>query len=504
MKSLILFASFLLVQGAQAQLLDINNLNQKIQNSGGDWQVKKNHLTVMSDGDLHRYMGLRLDGPQDVEFETNETLEVQEALPSQLDWRNKEGQNWVSPMKDQANCGSCVAFAAIGVLETQYKISSLFPSFNIKLSPQYLFSCGGGVCEIGWQPESAAGFLQKFGAPDESCMQYRSGSTGENISCQESCPDASKRAIKISSYQRPTWGFKNINAVKKALQQGPVVTSLKVYKDFVAYSGGVYKHASGPILGGHAISIVGYDDAKKAFIIRNSWGQDWGENGFGYVAYSDDSGVGNSTWLYHVPALEGGVSIQTPDNSSYYSDVAPLKAFATYSATDSLAAVIYDRNNQVLDHVACVAKDCAQDFDISALPDGRYEMQVIALNKLGEKIGSSIKHYFYVANKAPQMNLTYQGHKGTNLKDNLKGRIEIEINATTNSVPMSSLEFHRRGPDGQEKIKDVSVVPSRLTLGWRTNLVPDGKYEIWFVGHVKTNKIDAVIESSHLDVNLKN
>lgn len=403
MKSLILFASLLLVQAGQAKGLNIQQINQNIQKSGATWFAGKNHLTDKSMDELRRSMGLRLEGAEDIQFDSPEsTLEIKSDLPPVLDWRNKDGKNWVSPIKDQANCGSCVAFASIGVLETQYKISSLFPDFNIKLSPQYLFACGGGACELGWLPSSAASFLKKWGAPDESCMPYNSGATGKDVACRESCNDVKDRRVKLADFETPTRGFKNIQAVKKALQHGPLVTAMKVHKDFVAYAGGIYKSTSKDTLGGHAISIVGYDDNKQAFIIRNSWGEEWGEKGFAYVSYDDNSGVGNLTWMYHIAPLMGAVSIQSPDSYTYFSETATLDAVSTYPTTDSIAVTVYDQQNQAVAHVNCPGKKCYQDISISGLKDGRYEVQAISLNNRGESIGSSIRHLFYVANQTPK------------------------------------------------------------------------------------------------------
>jgi len=71
------------------------------------------------------------------------------ALPAHFDWRQKDGYNWMTSVKDQASCGSCVAFAAIGATEGQLKIRANSPSWNVDLSEQHLFSCGGGLCGCG-------------------------------------------------------------------------------------------------------------------------------------------------------------------------------------------------------------------------------------------------------------------------------------------------------------------------------------------------------------------
>ncbi|MGZ3774089.1 MAG: C1 family peptidase [Pseudobdellovibrionaceae bacterium] len=505
MKTLILLAALMLGQFAQAELVNVKLLNQKNQKTGKSWFAKPNHLTDLSLAEARRYMGLRLQGAIETQFVVPAEMSTMSSnLPSKLDWRNKDGQNWVSPIKDQANCGSCVAFASVGVLETQYRISSLFPNFNIKLSPQHLFSCGGGSCATGWMPENAARFIQRYGVPDEACMPYQSGSTGQDVACNTSCSDSKQRVLTISGFTTPTRGYQNIDAVKAALQNGPVVTSMKVYSDFVAYAGGIYQHTMGEILGGHAISIIGYDDEKQAFIIRNSWGESWGENGFAYVAYDDDSGVGDDTWLYSLPKLTGGVSVLSPDDHSYFTKVVPVKASSSYAATDTLSVSIFNSENKAVVSISCASATCAQELDISSLSDGKYEIQIYAMNNRGEQLGSSERHFFYVANQKPQMSMSFQGAGSVNLKTPLKGRVQFEINANSDTVPMSSVDFHRRGPNGKEEVRSAFVVPSKLVMGWRTNLVENGQYEVWFVGHLKSNGMDISVESEHQTVTVRN
>ena len=513
MRSLVLLAVLCFVQTAysggagvqtgHAELLNVQQLNHKLQQDGSDWYAKENSLTALSKTEAKHRMGLRREQAGDVQFIAPKSS-IRANLPSQLDWRNKDGQNWVSPILDQANCGSCVAFASIGVLETQYKISSLLPSFNAKFSPQHIFSCGGGACNWGWMPENAARYLQRSGAPDEACMPYQSGATGQDVACSASCPDASQRSVKIASYSTPTRGSTDVNAVKQALQNGPLVTTLTVYADFMAYAGGVYKHTTGDYMGGHAVSIIGYDDSKNAFIIRNSWGEEWGENGFGYVSYDDESGVGDETWGYTMPSIAGGVSVESPTDYSYFTNSVPVKAVSSYGSTDSMTLAVYNSQNQAVTSLTCPATGCAQDLDVSGLADGRYEVQVMAMNNRGEKIGTSERHFFYVVNQAPKMAITYKGSGNTDLAQDLKERIEVDVTTTSSSVPMSSIEFHHRGPDGKDDVRTASIVPGQLTMGWRTNLVPNGTYEIWFVGHLKSNGLDVAVESGHQKVNVKN
>ena len=499
MKTLVLL-TLLISQNLWAGL-EVKSLNQKLQKEQAGWVAKKTWLSDLSKSEAQHAMGLK-KAPSDVEFVAPAPM-IKSNLPAALDWRSKDGKNWVSPILNQANCGSCVAFAAIGVLETQFRIASAFPSYNVKFSPQNLFSCGGGACDYGWYPDAAAHFLQDKGVPDEACMPYLSGATGEDVACQASCPDSAKRTMRISGYSSPTRGSKNVEAVKQGLQQGPLVTTLSVYEDFMSYASGVYKHSKGSYLGGHAVSIVGYDDSKKAFIIRNSWGTDWGTDGFAYVSYDDISGIGNETWLYNVPSMAGAVSIVTPDDYSYVSGQLNVQSYSSYASTDSVTVTLFNQSKAMMTATCQATSSCNSAMDITSMADGRYEVQAVAMNSHGEQVGVSARHLVYVANKKPALTLSFTG-KDVDLTKPLSDRIEFNVTTSSTSVPMSGLEFHFRGPDGVENVRHTSIVIPQMTLGWRTNLVASGAYEIWMVGHVKTNSFDSVVETNHMSVQLKN
>lgn len=484
-------------------LINVTNLNQTLKKQNATWVAKDNWLTQMPKAEIKKMMGLQQAPPVDVEFVAPQTS-IQETLPVSLDWRNKDGRNWVSPILNQGSCGSCVAFAAVGVLETQLNISSLLPNMNIRLSPAHLFSCGGGACNYGWMPESAARQLMRSGVTDEACMPYTSGATGQDVACNSACADVSQRTYKISNYTSPTSYMKNVDAVKRALQKGPLMTSLSVYADFMSYAGGVYKHTTGEYLGGHAISIIGYDDATQSFIIRNSWGEDWGEGGFGRVAYTDSSGVGSSTWGFDVPAMGGAVSMLSPRDYTYVTGATNFQADSTFQSTDAVNFAVYGQGKAAVWASSCQGANCNASFDSMKLADGRYEIQAIATNAHGDTLGASTRQFFYVVNKAPALKLSFTGNNGTDLSRPLSDRVEFAINAQSSSVPMSSLEFHFKDSAGKETTRVSNVVLSNMVTGWRTNLVPNGTYEIWMVGRVKSNNMDIMTESQHYTVKVQN
>ncbi|MGZ3722653.1 MAG: C1 family peptidase, partial [Bdellovibrionales bacterium] len=137
MKSLYIVVALFFANSALAAVIDVENLNRILKKSKAGWIAKDNAVNSLPVDQAKRMMGLQRESDI-LSFRVPESRKSLSA-PLTVDWRNFNGGNWVSPILDQGNCGSCVAFASIGALETQYKIASGFSGFNIKLSPQHLF-----------------------------------------------------------------------------------------------------------------------------------------------------------------------------------------------------------------------------------------------------------------------------------------------------------------------------------------------------------------------------
>lgn len=103
----------------------------------------------------------------------------------------------------------------------------------------------------------------------------------------------------VSEYARVP---QNLNSLKQALNQvGPVVFGFAVYESFMFYDKGVlampeYREE---MLGGHAVVLAGYDDEKNAFLVRNSWSSEWGENGYFWMPYDyvTDPWLADDFWV---------------------------------------------------------------------------------------------------------------------------------------------------------------------------------------------------------------
>jgi hypothetical protein len=482
---------------ANASGLDLNALNKKLEKEGATWRAKKSWVTDLSAAQVDRLLGykkkVRID--KDVTFLPKPGMKA--FSDESIDWRDHDGQNWVSPVLNQGNCGSCVAFAAVATLETQMNISHQASWLNPRYSTEALFACGGGGCNYGWWPSSAASYLKNHGVPDEACAPYTMGATGRDASCTSICPDSAERSQKITSINEPG----NAEAVKTALRHGPLMTTLDVYADFIGYGSGIYRHTTGGYLGGHAVSIVGYNDAERYWIVRNSWGREWGEDGFIRVSYDDTSGIGDETWGFDVPNTEGVAGIQNLADHQFLSGDVLLKAESTFPGTSALSVFVKGGPGREMT-LSCESTHCDLPLATAQFPDGRYEASLAV--KTAKGTVNAEKKYFYVVNKRPeQLALSFQP-KGVDLTKPVKDRPEFDITATSSSVPFTSLDFVAMKDGKVANVRSSDIVLPQMTMGWRTTAVPNGVYDIFLVGKITTGNTEYKVESNHFTITVQN
>ena len=225
-------------------------------------------------------------------------------LPSSFDWRDVDGVDWTTPIRDQGSCGSCAAFATNAAFESVVQIETGFP-FGCDLSEAYLFFCAGRNCDGGWYLESAVSFFQYNGVPDEACFPY----DDEDMPCdtrEDNWPTRLVHATETGQVSNSVTNIKNA-----LLEYGPLATRMEVYLDFHYYRSGVYEHTSGDLTGYHGIVIVGFDDADQCWICKNSWGIDWGMLGWFKIKYNECL-VGEST--YYFDNVYGNIQPYCPTN----------------------------------------------------------------------------------------------------------------------------------------------------------------------------------------------
>jgi C1A family cysteine protease len=194
------------------------------------------------------------------------------ALPDEFDWRNVDGVDWMTSVKSQSGCGSCVAFGTLGALEAVVQIEVGYP-FGCDLSEAHLFFCGGGNCDSGWKVSEAADFVKKTGVSDEACFPYEP----YDMPCDDKASNWKSRVVKVTS-RGPAMREQDIK--RAIMKYGPVSTAFDVYQDFRSYERGIYEHVWGEKVSGHCVSIVGYNDNPGYWICKNSHGKNWGEKGY--------------------------------------------------------------------------------------------------------------------------------------------------------------------------------------------------------------------------------
>jgi len=297
----------------QSYRAEIDEINAAIARAGAEWVAGETSMSRLSHAERQSRLGLVPSViPED---KLVSPYFAPRALPSHIDWRDNGG-NYVTPVRDQMSCGSCWAFATTAALES-VKLRTLgTPGVDLDLAEQILVSCSGtGSCG-GGNPGYASDYIQNTGLPLESCYPY----TGTNGNCGNACSNWQSSTYKIADW----WGVtQSVDALKNALYMyGPLVTTMQVYSDFDSYQSGIYSYVTGYKRGGHAILLVGYDDAAQYFICKNSWGIWWGESGFFKIAYSQINSVvdfGDYTIAYYDDAIPPDIT-ETVSQSTTLAD----------------------------------------------------------------------------------------------------------------------------------------------------------------------------------------
>jgi C1A family cysteine protease len=208
----------------------------------------------------------------------------QTKFPKEFDWRKVKPECF-SPPKHQMRCGSCYIFAPISAFESRLCIKSS-GKIKIEASQQDVLSCatdhnkcGGGLITTTWE------FLENSGTCDYRCKPYVSFD-GSVPTCTSKCDDnkSSYNKWKAKKGSLIMFGPDYDKMKEEIITNGPINAFMDTFEDMSAYKGGLYFHTTGKQTDPHAITIVGwsYDDTYKSdyWIIRNSWGPEWGEGGY--------------------------------------------------------------------------------------------------------------------------------------------------------------------------------------------------------------------------------
>jgi C1A family cysteine protease len=200
--------------------------------------------------------------------------------PKSLDWRD---YNVVTPVKNQGQCGSCWAFSATGAIESSWAISK---GELINLSEQELVDCATGIkygghgCN-GGQMDGAFKYVEQFGLCSD--IEYPYSAT------QTSCTKCEQIVYISSCYDVKS---NDQLSLKNAVAISPVSVAIEADTFyFQSYSGGILDSPQCGTNLDHGVLIVGYGTENRLdyWIVKNSWGENWGMNGYVKILKSNST-----------------------------------------------------------------------------------------------------------------------------------------------------------------------------------------------------------------------
>ncbi len=200
-----------------------------------------------------------------------------EKLPARWDWRERGG---VTPVKNQGSCGSCWAFGTVAAFESAImiatgKLTSLSEQQLVSCSPSY-GSCSGGYYAFGLYEEKGANYSEDF--------PYKAA----NVSCKQGLSE--HEDLMDWSYVGSSSSEPSVEDIKSAIFNfGVVAVTVAASGAFDSYKKGIYNECNRSSTN-HMVALVGWDDETQTWIMKNSWGKNWGEDGYMHIKYNDESG----------------------------------------------------------------------------------------------------------------------------------------------------------------------------------------------------------------------
>ena len=241
-----------------------------------------------------------------------------EELPSSLFWGDVDGVNYLTPVKNQhipKYCGSCWAESATSVVSDRIKIQSNATWPEVIIAPQPILSCDSRSNLIdfgcdGGNDFTAYEWMVQNGITEESCSNYQAVGWDDvnNVYCDSTwiCRNCNPEgcwtpnsywSYKVLSYDNISYtdigGEKADLAMMNELQNGPISCAMcTTMHFFLNYTGGIVNNTHPCNQTDHDISVVGYgtsDNGTDYWVVRNSWGSYWGEQGFFRVVRQGNS-----------------------------------------------------------------------------------------------------------------------------------------------------------------------------------------------------------------------
>ncbi len=317
----------------------LDDIKAKIEHNGYNFTVGETWVYKLSPEEKEKLMPLRkVPSPDKMIIVPNSNLssKMSKQLPASFDWRSYNGHNYTSPVKNQGSVGSCYSFGATACAEVTYNFKNNLYDANAKnLSQMYIIWTLGSVSPYNQHfntkgdaegadyeyyelyaltkkgpPEGAVGFE---GVCDEANFPYVASHTSPGQTVINNSKTFPRVTFKEWGRCYPANYQDTTNEIKTAITTYGAVDAAVLANDaFSAYKSGIYQDTyTTPTkqpyyysTSNHAIALVGWNDADGCWILRNSWGADWGEQGYMRIKYFS-AGV-NFAAAYLVAESAGG------------------------------------------------------------------------------------------------------------------------------------------------------------------------------------------------------
>jgi len=266
--------------------------------------------------------------PIDLSSKKIESINISQInTPGEFSWKNIDGKDWTTPAKNQGNCGSCWLFSAMGAFESVINIREGCAELDPDLSEQYVLSClpAAGSCNGGNIENCVFYYINSTsptgnyhnGVITEECFEYQS-----NFDYIPSCSDKPANwedfLVPILDYSE-SWTFEYIPQLRDTIkslvyQKGPIMVYFWASQRFIRW-GAFHKQSwqyypdyneNCPNFVNHGITVVGWKDDPSIgnggyWICKNTWGTNWGYNGFFNIEYDILNLGGFIAWVDYDP-----------------------------------------------------------------------------------------------------------------------------------------------------------------------------------------------------------
>lgn len=286
----------------------LKDIREKIEHNGYNFKVDHNWVTEMSPemkkSFFRRHLPLFPKGADVSEGIGPLARHLGRALPSQFDWRDYNGHSYIGPIRDQGYCGSCYAFGACAAAEGSYNWAmGNYDGNCADFSEAYLAFClsdyysGFDGCSGANYDYEELDALVDYGVCDEYVYTY--------VDYEQPCGVSEPLQIETTKFN--SWhriDCNDIDSIKTAIMTyGVVVAAVYAGTAFQGYDEGLYEDSNTTCPGyppfypecyytetNHAVALTGWDDNPPeggggCWILRNSWGSAWGEDGYMRLTY---------------------------------------------------------------------------------------------------------------------------------------------------------------------------------------------------------------------------